>query len=115
RASSCYRRRDERGRDMTDKAFREGIAAMLVAFPDREKSPNELALRSQVYRRVLDHLTDEAFLYAVSEALRYERWFPVPSMLIDYSDDYVSNKALPEPRTPEQLEESRERARENVK
>lgn len=100
---------------MTDGAFKAGMAQMAVTFPSSDEDASVKGARSQVYRRILDHLTDEAWLYAVEQALRHDRWFPAPAILLDYAEEYVPKNALPEPRSLEELEQSREAARANVK
>ena len=45
-----------------------------------------LSLRGQVYRQDLGHLTDEAWLYAVSVARRRE-WFPSIDELLEFAAD----------------------------
>jgi DNA modification methylase len=45
----------------------------------------------------------------------HERWFPAPAILLDFAEEYVPVNALPAPRSSEEIEQSREQARENVK
>lgn len=100
---------------MTDEAWAKGMHD-LVMLPDREMSQEYAADRGEVYRRVLDHLTDAEWLYAVAEALKYERWFPAPATLISFADEYVPpGLALPAGRTSEQIEADRIAARENLR
>lgn len=43
-------------------------------------------VRGQVYRRELDGLADEAWFFAVREAIRNERWFPTVAALLEYAE-----------------------------
>jgi hypothetical protein len=101
---------------MTDAAFRAGMKQMAAIFPDRDEDETVKATRGQVYRKVLDYLRDEEFLFAVEMALKYERWFPTPASLISFADEYEPpTLVLPSGRSPEQLEAEREAARGNIR
>lgn len=98
---------------MTEEAWTEGMAMLAVAFPTREEDPRAAALRGRVYREALDDLTDGAWLTAVREAIRDERWFPSVAALREYAEAAAPPPlALPAPqRTPEQEAEARSIAR----
>jgi hypothetical protein len=101
---------------MTDAAFRAGMAQLAVTFPSADEESAVKGMRSQVYRRILDYMSDAEFAFAVDEALRYEKWFPTPASLISYADDYKPPApALPAGRTAEQLEAERAAARGNLR
>lgn len=102
---------------MTDAAFAKGMGLLSAVFPNLDEDPAVKNTRGMAYRKTLDHLSDEAFLFGVSLALKHEkRWFPTPAMLIDYADEYEPPQPLlPSGRTPEQLEAEREAARGNIR
>src|ERR1700741_2138078 len=86
---------------------------LAASFPDRDLPEAVLETRGDVYRRELGGLTDEAWLFAVREAIRNERWFPTVAALLEYSD----SAGAPQPvagllEAPVRTEEERERARE---
>lgn len=101
---------------MTDSGWAAGIAKLLVAFPDRDQSAGVLQARGQVYREHLEDLSDEAWFWAVSEAVKGERWFPTVAALRDYAESYTpaGYKLLPPARTEEQREADRAEARRGV-
>jgi hypothetical protein len=70
---------------MRDEAWVDGMRDLAVAFPTQDQDPNVLRARGAVYLRELGNLTDEAWLYAVREAIRNERWFPTVNVLLDYA------------------------------
>jgi hypothetical protein len=101
---------------MTDAAFARGMGQMAAVFQNREEDAAVKNTRGQVYRKVLDYLSDAEFLFAVEMALKYERWFPTPASLISFADEYEPpTLALPSGRSPEQLEADREAARGNIR
>ena len=75
---------------MTDRAWDQGMAMLMVSFPDREKPEAEIRLRSKVYREALNRLSDETWLYAVKRVVEAEKWFPTVACLIDYASDAPS-------------------------
>jgi len=58
----------------------------LLTLPDRDLPPAVLATRGDVYRRELGSLRDEAWLFAVGECVRNERWFPTVATLLKYAE-----------------------------
>lgn len=72
---------------MTNDGWLTGLRELLAAFPDRETEPEIAATRGEVYRRELNALTDETWLYAVRECVRHERWFPTVAAILDYASD----------------------------
>jgi hypothetical protein len=98
---------------VTEEAWTQGLHDLFM-LPDREMSEGYAADRGEVYRRVLSHLTDAAWLHAVDVALRRERWFPAPAALLEYAAEYSPPQALPAPRSREAIEESRTAARANL-
>lgn len=72
---------------MTDEAWIRGWTELAATLPDKDQEPVVLGVRGQVYRRELGKLTDQSWLYAVSEAVRNERWFPTVACLLDYAND----------------------------
>jgi hypothetical protein len=99
---------------MTDAAFKAGMAQLAVTFPNADEEPAVKGARSQVYRRILDYMSDAEFAYAVDEALRYEKWFPTPASLISYADEYAPPvKALPAV-SPAELETRRENHKQQM-
>lgn len=74
--------------------------------------PREAELRASILRRMVDHLSDDQWLYAADAAARTQQWFPVPATILDFAEDYVPPyKALP----PARDEATRERDREAAK
>ncbi len=101
---------------MTDAAFREGMKLMAAVYPDRDEDDAVKATRGQAYRRILDYLTDAEWIFAVSLALQYEKWFPTPASLISYADEYMpTTKVLPAPRDMDALEVERAERRGEIK
>lgn len=84
---------------MTNSGWLQGLKELLAAFPDREMAPEIAATRGEVYRRELNALTDETWLYAVGECVRHERWFPTVACILDYASDAPepAKKALAAP------------------
>jgi hypothetical protein len=101
---------------MTDESWTTGMHALVVAFPDREMNRGYASDRGALYRHHLNHLTDEAWMHAVSEAIRTERWFPTIAALLDLAGEY--RPALlyigPAKRTEEEAEEARAQARRGL-
>lgn len=78
---------------MTDAAWAEGIADLVATLPDSSPTDEDVREhRSRVYRRHLDHLSDTAWLFAVSEAIRHERWFPSAAALRDYGERFRAQR-----------------------
>jgi hypothetical protein len=70
---------------MQDGTWVKGMAELVVSFPAADQDQEVLRARGAVYRRELGSLTDEAWLYAVRESIRNERWFPTVAQLLDYA------------------------------
>jgi hypothetical protein len=94
---------------------------LAVSFPSQDQDPEVLRVRGAVYLRELGSLTDEAWLYAVQEAIRNERWFPTVAALLEYASrapqaPFRADRALPEDtRTPEEIQaEKRETAKRGL-
>jgi hypothetical protein len=104
---------------MQDATWVRGIGDLAVSFPDRDQDPEVLEARGGVYRRELGSLSDEAWLYAVREAIRNERWFPTIAVLLDYAARApiaAPSAALPDDtRTPEEKREDAKRLLEVVR
>lgn len=101
---------------MTDAAFVQGMRDLAATLPSRDEDLKVKNARGQVYRRILDHLSDEAFLFAVELALKHERWFPAPATLISFADEYEPPRpALPPARSPEAIEAAHEASRANLR
>jgi hypothetical protein len=76
-------------------AWFQGMTELMVSFPIAEEPEEAKAIRGQVYRRELQpYLTDHQWRYAVSEAIRTERWFPQVSVLMEWA------QAAPPPPPP---------------
>lgn len=102
---------------MRDRTWAEGMAALQKSgLPGWPTESQESAGRADLYRRHLDDLSDDAWIFAVREAITNERWFPTVAALRDYASSYTSARAfLPEPRrTPEQVEADRKEARRGL-
>jgi hypothetical protein len=100
-----------------DHAWARGMAELQKSgLPGWPTDPKESAMRAELYRRHLDDLGEDAWLHAVAEAVRHERWFPTVAALRDYAAGWVPEfKLLPPPRrTEEQLIEAREAARRGL-
>lgn len=101
---------------MTPDKWHAGMLALAAAFPDRDELPEVKAARSRIYRATLGDLSDEAWTHAVTEAVKNERWFPTVKALRDYAAGAPSPRAaLPAPRSPEQVEQDREAARQSIR
>jgi len=91
---------------VTDEAWTAGMRDLVAMLPDA--SPTDEAVkehRSRLYRQHLDHLADEAWLFAVAEAIRLERWFPTVAALWEYGRDFQPQyPALPRARRDEERE-----------
>lgn len=91
---------------MRDETWVKGMAELVVSFPAPDQDPEVLRARGAVYRRELGSLTDDAWLYAVREAIRNETWFPTVAQLLDYAGRApvaAPKAALPDDtRTPEE-------------
>ena len=71
---------------VSDQAWMQGMTELGVAFPNAAEEREAKALRGSVYRRgIAPYLTDHQWRYAVSEAIRSERWFPGVAVLLDYA------------------------------
>lgn len=101
---------------MTRDDFERGMTALAAAFPDREELPEVKAARGRIYRATLIDLEPKAWQHAVTEAVRREEFFPTVAKLRQYAAAAVSSApALPAPRSPEQIEASRDDARANLR
>lgn len=77
-----------------ESAWLQGMVELVAAFPVTDETDETRAIRGQVYRRELQpYLTDHQWRYAVSEAIRSERWFPQVAVLVD-----LAKGSPPEPR-----------------
>ncbi len=70
---------------MTDEAWVLGIGDLVLAFSGADVPPDMLKAKGEVYRRHLDHLSDEDWLRAVAMAVRSEKWFPSIASLVEYA------------------------------
>jgi hypothetical protein len=104
---------------MQDGTWVKGMAELVVSFPAPDQDPEVLRARGAVYRRELGSLSDEAWLYAVREAIRNETWFPTVAQLLDYAGRApvaAPRAALPDDtRTPEEKRADAARLLETVK
>jgi len=101
---------------VTNRGYARGMSDLAVAFPaGREEDAKIASERGRLYRQHLDDLTDEAFAYAVGQAVKHERWFPTVAALREYAAAAPPPAgALPAPRSPEQIEAVREEGRANT-
>lgn len=88
---------------MTNEAWIQGMKELAACLPDKEQEEAVLSLRGEVYRRELNALTDESWLYAVRQAVRNGEWYPTVAALLNYAMDAPDEKPpatayLPEPR-----------------
>jgi hypothetical protein len=101
---------------LNDEAWGRGMLALIVAFPARDEAPEVVSERGRIYREHLDDISDHAWAHAVRESIERERWFPTVAALRDYAASAPpERKALPTPRSPEAVSESRETARQALK
>lgn len=84
---------------MTDEAWVRGMGDLALAFSGRELPPDLLKAKGEVYRRHLDHLSDEEWLGAVKLTLRNERFFPSIAELVSYASQVTGE--LPEAKAGE--------------
>lgn len=98
---------------MRDESWVEGMRELAATFPDRDLPEAVLATRGDVYRRELGGLSDEAWLFAVRESIRNERWFPTVATLLEYAEGAGSPQPvaglLPPHRPTEEEREARRR------
>jgi hypothetical protein len=100
---------------MTEESWIRGMAELSM-LPSKGTFPAQAQLLGQVYREELGHLTDEAWRFAVREAIRRDRWFPTVAALLEYSDEHVSNTRLLGPARPDgQRDLDREEAKRGLK
>lgn len=101
---------------MTDPVWQEGLRQLALAFPDRAHTKEFMARRGDLYRTHLDDLTDDAWLHAVAEAIRYEEWFPTVALLRKYSEAFYPPGHLLPPvrRTPEEIAAGKAEARNGL-
>lgn len=92
---------------MEDRAWVDGMAELLASFPSQDQDEAVLAKRGEVYRRELGSLTDEAWLYAVREAIRSERWFPTVAVLLEHARRAPAPTATMIPSDTRTVEEKR--------
>jgi len=91
------------------------MGQLAFAYPGYGASEQEQAERSRVYRRHLDDLGDEPWLYAVAYAIKADRHFPAIAALRAYAEAYRPTlPMLPPARSPEQMAEDREVARRGL-
>jgi hypothetical protein len=85
---------------------------LLANLRDRDLTPAMVEVRGDSYRRRLDHLGDEHWLYVVDLALDRHDWFPTIHELLDIADETARRcVAL----VPQKSDEEREREREEAK
>lgn len=100
---------------MKDEQWIRGMSELAASFPDRDLPEQVLAVRGDVYRRELDHLDGDRWLFAVREAIRNERWFPTVAALLEYAESAgappVAGLLPPPRRTEEEKERDRQAAR----
>lgn len=72
---------------MTDKAWAEGMALLASCLPDRELPAALVKIRGKAYRDVLNHMDDATWGWVVLEALKRERYFPAPALLLQLAED----------------------------
>lgn len=70
---------------METRAWVDGMRDLAVSFPSQDQDQEVLEKRGEIYRRELGSLSDDAWLYAVRESIRNERWFPTVAQLLDYA------------------------------
>jgi len=100
---------------MTNEAWLVGLKRLVLAFPDRDMSEGYAQERGNLYRPHLDDLADAAWLHAVAEAVRHERWFPTVAALRDYTAGWTPTQPLLPGRTPEQIEADLAERRESAR
>lgn len=74
-------------------------------------------MRGNVFQREVSHLTDEVWAYAVSQALKCERWFPTPAAILEYAAEYeppLDIAGYLPARTPHSIEEQRAEFRKGL-
>lgn len=71
---------------MTNEGWLKGLEELMAAFPDRDLPEEVLEKRGEIYRRELAGLTDEQWRFAVSEAIKSERWFPTVHSLLEFAE-----------------------------
>jgi hypothetical protein len=88
---------------MTREAWKAGMRSLTVAFPYPALDRDSAREREQLYRGVLEHLTDAQWLAAVKLAIEQEaeRTFPPVARLREYAREVVAALALPAPRRSE--------------
>lgn len=68
---------------MKPEVWKKGLGDLLLGFPDRDLTPEQQKARGEVYRRHLDELHEDAWLFAVDQALDTLTWFPTIAELKD--------------------------------
>lgn len=71
---------------MTDEAWAKGMGDLVLALERRNLSPDEAAARGEVYRRHLNHLSDDEWFRAVDSAIGREESFPAVAALLRYAN-----------------------------
>lgn len=101
---------------MTDAAWAKGMADLVAMLPDSSTSDETVREhRASLYRRILDYLSDDAWLHAVSEAIARERWFPSVAVLREYGESFTpSYPALPPARDVATREADRAEAKRGL-
>jgi hypothetical protein len=84
------------------------MAVLVSSLRDRDLSTEMLEVRGASYRRALERVTDDQWLYAVEESLRLLDWFPTVHELLEFVSDAPAPtvaRALPQ-RTEDRCDES---------
>jgi len=97
---------------MTNEAWVKGMATLAANLRDRDLTAEMVTLRGDSYRRRLDYLADDHWLYVVDQVVDRYDWFPTIHELLEVADEVGRRvTAL----VPAKSEAEREREREEAK
>ena len=96
---------------MQDAQWARGWAELIVAYPQREEASEQGALRAALYRKHLDDLAPDAWLFGVEQVIRTETWFPTVAHLRACADAWRPPVLPALPMSEEEREDARAAAR----
>lgn len=99
---------------MRDSEWSKGWTELSIAYPPREEADEVAASRANLYRKHLDDVPPEAWLFAVTQAIRSDSWCPTIARLRDFVDAWRPPVLPALPPSEEEREEQRAASRKGL-